>query len=67
MLCFVAAGLEIRTLEVVPDGVPITSPSLAKKNLVALDEQMGITLRFQNYKTSKTYGSDTTKLEVCNS
>ena len=42
----------------------ITSPTLAKKNLVTQDDKEGVTFRFQNYKTAKTYGSDTTSLKA---
>lgn len=57
-------GLEIRTLELVTEPLTLTSPVLAKKNLVAVDEVGSVTFRFQNYKTVKTYGTDTTSLKV---
>ena len=57
-------GLEIRTLEVLPDSLTLGSPLLAKKNLVSIDQSGGVTFRFQHYKTVKTYGVDTTTLEV---
>jgi len=57
-------GLEIRTLEIVREPLTITSPILAKKNLVVVNEAGAVTFRFQNYKTVKTYGADTTTLPV---
>ena len=63
-IILLVSGLEIRTLEILPPGMSITSPALAKKNLVTQDDEDGVTFRFQNYKTSKTYGSDTTSLKA---
>lgn len=57
-------GLEIRTLELLKEPLTITSPALASRNLVQLDEIGTVTFRFQNYKTVKTYGPDTTILQV---
>lgn len=57
-------GSEIRTLEIVPENHSITSSLLGNKNLVSLDDEGRVTFRFQNYKTVKTYGTDTTVLEV---
>lgn len=55
---------EIRTLEVLPQEASLTSPDMAGKNLVQVQGDGGLTFRFQNYKTVKTYGSDTTILKV---
>jgi len=59
-----ARALEIRTLEVLPPNLTPSSPLLAKRNVVALDQLGGVTFTFQNYKTVKTYGCDTTKLQA---
>ena len=59
-----ARALEIRTLEILPKDLSTSSPVLAKKNLIQQDQMGGVTMTFQNYKTFKTYGCDTTKLQV---
>lgn len=55
---------EIRTLEIIPQEASLTSPDMSGKNLVQVQGDGGLTFRFQNYKTVKTYGSDTTILKV---
>ena len=59
-----ARALEIRTLQILPNDLSTSSPLLVKKNLVSQDNLGAVTFTFQDYKTAKTYGSDTTKLQV---
>jgi len=56
-------GLEI-TLKLVREPLTITSPILAKKNLVVVNEVGAVTFQFQNYKTVKTCGADMPTLQV---
>lgn len=57
-------GLEIRTLEILPEEESLVSPTVSHKNLLQVDASGTLYLRFQNYKTKKNYGVDRTTLPV---
>ena len=60
-------GLEIRTLEVVNEeglGEPFTAARFDNPDVALLQEDGGIKIYVQNYKTYKIAGSDTVPIEV---